>query len=187
MWSSCGFFINDDDVRRLKIVELLEKKFFKIEVEFSLPTWSTHPLAPTLLSNPFSCWWWWFKFVECNCCCCCWKFELWWWWCWPTLLDDVISEWFKFWFNWFWLWFDCWWWKLREFRACWFNDAVDEFDDTARFCDWSDESGWWDNEIPVNDSDGIRSIIFRLRFSGFAVKNFKHADAVWRSWKKNHK
>lgn len=32
MWSSCGFFINDVDVSRLKIVELLEKNCFKNEV-----------------------------------------------------------------------------------------------------------------------------------------------------------
>ena len=32
MWSSCGFFISDDDVSRLKIVLLLEKNCFKNEV-----------------------------------------------------------------------------------------------------------------------------------------------------------
>lgn len=134
-----------------------------MKFDFSLTARWTHPLAPTLLSNPFSCWWWWCKFVWCCwiCCCwiCCWC-ELWWWWCWPTLFDDVMIEWFKFWFNWFWLWFDCWWWKLREFSACWFSDAVDEFVDVARFCDWRDESGWCERDSPVNAIDGIRSIIF---------------------------
>lgn len=127
----------------------------------------THPFAPTLLSNPFSCWWW-CKFVWCNCDCCCWICcccEWWWWWCWATLFDEEINEWFKFWFNWLWLWLDCWW-KLREFSACWLSDAVDELD-VARFCDWSDESGWWAKESPVNDIDGIRSIIFVWSLQSF--------------------
>lgn len=124
---------------------------------------NTHPLAPTLLSNPFSCWWW-CKFVECSwdccCCCCCW----WWcWWCGTTEFDDDIIEWFKFWFScvW-WLWFDCWW-KLSELSACWFS-ADDEFVDDERFCDCNDERGWCDNESPVNDRDGILSIILLFPF-----------------------
>lgn len=116
--------------------------------------------APTLLSNPFKCCWWWWRFVEWICDCCCWCCCWWCWWCGTTLFDDVIIEWFKFWFSWvWWLWFDCWW-KLSEFNACGLSAAEDEeLVDVERFCDWSDESGWWDNESPVNDNDGIRSII----------------------------
>lgn len=136
-----------------------------MKFRFTLVINETHPLAPTLLSNPFNCWWW-CRFVECNWdCCCCWICcccEWWWWWCWATLFDDEINEWFKFWFSWLWLWFDCWW-KLSEFKACWLSDA-DEFVEVERFCDWSDESGWWDSESPVSDIDGIRSIIFVLKF-----------------------
>lgn len=158
MWSSCGFFINDDDVSRLKIVLLLEKNCFKKEVQMQASAIETHPFAPTLFSKPFSCWWWW-RFVECNCCCCCWICCCWeWWWCWATLFDDEISEWLKFWLSWLWLWFDCWW-KLSEFSACWLSDAVDELDEVERFCDWRDERGWWESEIPPSDIDGIRSII----------------------------
>lgn len=144
--------------------------------EILLKIWPTYPLAPTLFSNPLSCWWW-CKFVECNwdccccCCCCCWVWWWWWWWCCATLLVDEMSEWFKFWFNWlWWLWFDCWW-KLSELNACWLSAADDEFADVVRFWDWSCDNGWWgwDSDSPVSDKDGIRSIIICLNSQNFVV------------------
>lgn len=142
---------------------------------------ATHPLAPTLLSKPFSCWWW-CKFVWCNCDCCCWICCCCEWCCWAEWLDDEINEWFRFWLNWLCPWFDCWW-KLSEFSACWLSDAEDGLDDVARFCDWSEDSGWCDNDSPVNDIDGIRSIIFLIKNSVKSSKRWTNrfyffADAI---------
>ena len=79
-------------------------------------------------------------------------------------------EWFKFWVIccwWWWLLLACWW-KLSEFNACWFKDAVDEFVDTARDCD----NGWWASAKPDKANDGILSIIFVYQ-TNFGLKFLK--------------
>lgn len=51
MWSSCGFFINDDDVSRLKIVELLEKNCFKTKSRKILSAKANSPVGSDIVEQ----------------------------------------------------------------------------------------------------------------------------------------